>query len=102
MVINPAGCRSAANNSPFARLIPRKGDGPDERPDNHNIACNAAIVAQTDASVTVHWRYAPDITKPSFTDFRAAYNEAGNPAPFYADYADEYFTIHADGKVVRA
>ena len=84
-----------------ARLIPRTGDGPDERPDNHNIACNAAIVVQTDASVTVHWRYAPDITKPSFTDFRAAYNEAGNPAPFYADYADEYFTIHADGKVVR-
>lgn len=83
------------------RLIPRKGDGPDERPDNHNIACNAAIVAQTDESVTVHWRYAPDITKQSFTDFRAAYNAAGTPAPFYADYADEYFTIHADGKVDR-
>jgi len=84
-----------------ARLIPRTGDGPDERPDNHNIACNAAIVVQTDASVSVHWRYAPDITELSFTDFRAAYNEAGNPAPFYADYAGEYFTIHADGKVVR-
>jgi Concanavalin A-like lectin/glucanases superfamily len=83
------------------RLIPRKGDGPDERPDNHNIACNAAIVAQTDTSVTVQWRYAPDLTKLSFTDFRAAYNEVGNPAPFYADYADEYFTIHADGKVER-
>ena len=76
-----------------ARLIPRKGDGPDERSDNHNIACKASIVAQTDASVTVHWRYAPDITKLAFTDFLAAYNEAGNPAPFYADYADEYFTI---------
>ena len=49
----------------------------------------------------VHWRYAPDITKRSFTDFRAAYNAAGTPAPFYADYADENFTIHADGKVVR-
>jgi len=84
-----------------ARLIPRKGDGPDERPDNHNIACNVAIVAHTDASVTVHWRYAPDITKQSFTDFRAAYDEMGNPAPFYAEYADEYFTIHADGKVIR-
>ena len=84
-----------------SRLIPRKGDGPDERPDNHNIACNAAIVAQTETGVTVHWRYAPDITKPSFTDFRAAYNEAGNPAAFYADYVDEYFTIHADGKVDR-
>ena len=84
-----------------ARLIPRKGDGPDERPDNHNIACHAAIVAQADESVTVHWRYAPDITKPAFTDFRTAYNQAGNPALFYADYADEYFTIHTDGKVVR-
>ena len=84
-----------------ARLIPRQGDGPDERPDNHNIACNAAIVAQTDSSVTVHWRYAPNITKQSFTDFRAAYNEAGNPSPFYADYADEYFTIHDSGKVER-
>ena len=84
-----------------ARLIPRKGDGPEERPDNHNIASNAAIVAQTETSVTVHWRYAPDITKLSFTDFLAAYNQAGNPAPFYADFADEYFTIHVDGKVER-
>jgi hypothetical protein len=83
------------------RLIPRKGDGPDQRPDHHNIACNAAIVARTATSVTVHWRYAPDITKPSFTDFLAAYNEVGNPAPFYADYADETFAIHADGMVER-
>lgn len=83
------------------RLIPRKGDGPDKRPDNHNVACNAAIVAQTDSSVTVHWRYSPDIIKPSFTNFLASYNEAGNPSPFYADYADEYFTIHAGGKVER-
>ena len=44
-----------------ARLIARRGDGPDERPDNHNIACHAAIVAQTDAGVTVHWRYSPVI-----------------------------------------
>ena len=61
----------------------------------------ADIVAQTDESVTVHWRYAPDITQQSFTDFRAAYNTAGTSAPFYADYADETFTIHADGKVDR-
>ncbi len=93
----PAGGKKLS----IARLIPCKGDGPDERPDNHNIACHAAIVAQTESSVTVHWRYAPDITKQSFTDFRAAYNEAGDPAPFYAEYADEYFTIHADGKVER-
>jgi hypothetical protein len=84
-----------------ARLIPRKGDGPEERPDAHNIACHAGIVAQTDASVTVHWRYAPDVTTLSFTDYLAAYNQAGNASPFYAEYADEYFTIQADGKVVR-
>ena len=84
-----------------ARLIPRKGDGPEERPDDHNIACHAGIVAQTDASVTVHWRYAPDVTTLSFTDYLAAYNQAGNASPFYAEYADEYFTIQADGKVVR-
>ncbi len=92
-----------------ARLIPRQGDGPEERPDNHNIACNAAIVAQTVTSVTVRWRYAPDITKPSFTDYLTAYNETrdewgfevGSVAPFYAEYAEEYFTIHADGKVER-
>jgi len=94
---NPLG----GSKHSVARLIPRKGDGPDERPDNHNIACHAAIVALAEESVTVHWRYAPDITKPAFTDFLAAYNQAGNPAPFYADYADEYFAIHADGKLVR-
>jgi hypothetical protein len=97
----PRWLPSGGKPQSVTRLIPRKGDGPDERPDNHNIACHAAIVAQTEASATIHWRYAPDITKQSFTDFLAAYNRAGTPAPFYADYADEYFTIHADGKVVR-
>ena len=90
-------CRAPNQN----RLIQRKGDGPRERPDNHNIACNAAIVAQTESSVTVRWRYAPDITTLSFTDFRATYNAVGNPSPFYAEYAEEYFTLHAEGKVGR-
>jgi hypothetical protein len=84
-----------------ARLIPRKSKNPEERPDPHNIASNAAIIARTESSVTVRWRYAPDITRLSFTDFRAAYNEVGNPSPFYAECAEEYFTIHADGKVER-
>jgi hypothetical protein len=83
------------------RLIERKGDGPNERPDKHNICSNASIVGKTETAVTVHWRYAPDLTKESFTDFRSAYNKAGNPSAFYSDYADEYFTISADGKVVR-
>ncbi len=93
----PAGGKKIS----VSRIIERKGDGAAERPDNHNIACNAAIVEQSPSSVKVHWRYAPDITKPSFSDFHSAYNEAGNPSPFYADYADEYFTISADGTVLR-
>ena len=42
-----------------ARLIPRQGDGPDERPDNHNIACNAAIVRRrrrvSPSTGVTHW-----------------------------------------------
>jgi len=83
------------------RLIERKGDGPDERPDKHNICSNASIVDKTENTITVHWRYAPDLTKESFVDFLSAYNKVGNPSSFYAEYADEYFTIHVSGKVVR-
>lgn len=66
-----------------ARLIPRKGNGPEQRPDKHNICSNASIVKKAETSVTVHWRYAPDLTKESFVDFLSAYNKAGNPASFY-------------------
>jgi hypothetical protein len=83
------------------RLIPRKGDGPDERPDKNNICSNTAIVKRTVNSVTVHWRYAPDLTKPSFADFLGTYNKTGNPSEFYTEYADEYFTINSDGSVIR-
>jgi len=84
-----------------ARLIPRRGDGPDQRPDNHNICCNVSIVEQTDSTVTIHWRYAPDLTKPSFVDYLAAYNQAGNPSSFFGEYAGEYFTIDDRGNVAR-
>ncbi len=84
-----------------SRLIPRIGDGPAQRPDKHNICSNASIVARTPSAVTVHWRYAPDLTREAFVDFLSAYNKVGNPSFFYADCAEEYFTIHADGKVVR-
>lgn len=83
------------------RLIPRKGSGPAELPDKNNICSHAAIVEKSNASVKVHWRYAPDMTRPSFVNFRAAYNDAGNPSEFYTEYADEYFTINADGSVIR-
>jgi hypothetical protein len=90
------GKRSLVN-----RLIPRYGEGPEERPDEYNNCSNAAIVNKTDSSVTVHWRYAPDIRKPSFIDFNKIYNEYGNPSAFYTEYADEYFTVKSDGTVRR-
>lgn len=83
------------------RLIPRIGNGPEERPDKNNICSNVAIVEKNDNSIKVHWRYAPDLTKPSFLNFREAYNNAGNPSFFYAEYADEYFTVNYDGTVIR-
>ncbi len=83
------------------RLIPRIGDGPLERPDKNNICSNVALVERTVNSVKVHWRYAPDLTKLSFTDFLKAYNNAGNPSAFYAEYTDEYFTINSNGSVLR-
>jgi hypothetical protein len=83
------------------RLVTRSGDGPPERPDKNNICSNAAIVEKTSNSVKVHWRYAPDMTRPTFVDFRAAYNKAGNPSEFYSEYTDEYFTINANGSIIR-
>jgi hypothetical protein len=83
------------------RVIPRSGDGPPERPDKINKCSDARIVEQTSGFIKVHWRYAPDITRESFTDFRSAYNRAGNISPFFAEYADEYFSIRPDGMVTR-
>ncbi len=86
---------------PVSRIVPRIGDGPSERPDKINKCSNASIVENTPGHVKIHWRYAPDIMKQSFTDFKAAYNIAGNAAPFYTEYVDEYFDIKADGTVAR-
>lgn len=92
---------SGGRRFPVDRLIPRIGDGPAERPDKNNICSNAAIIEKSDSIVKVHWRYAPDMTRPSFVDFLSAYNETGNPSEFYSEYADEYFTISSDGTVFR-
>lgn len=83
------------------RLIERAGDGPSERPDKNNICSNVSIVERTPESVTVHWRYAPDMMKAAFMNFTEAYNKVNNPSPFYAEYADEYFTIYSSGAVTR-
>ena len=41
----------------LAEIVPRRGDGPPERPDRANVYSNVAIVASTPDEVTVRWRY---------------------------------------------
>jgi len=83
----------------FENIIPFKGDGPSERPDRINKCSYVRIVENTDDKVIVHWRYAPDQTRLSFTDFKKAYN--GDIGTYYAEFADEYFIVHSNGNVTR-
>lgn len=81
------------------RIIPFVGDGPAERPDKINKCSYVRIVEETPAKIIVHWRYAPDQKRDSFTRFRETY--CGDIGTYYAEYVDEYFTIRADGTVFR-
>ena len=57
------------------------------------------IVEDTPDRIVVHWRYTPDQRRDSFTRFRETY--CGDIGAYYAEYADEYFTVRADGTVFR-
>jgi len=81
------------------RILPFVGDGPPERPDKINKCSYVRIVEDTPDKIVVHWRYAPDQRRDSFTRFRETY--CGDIGTYYADYADEYFTIRANGTVLR-
>ncbi|MCF7974139.1 MAG: LamG domain-containing protein [Phycisphaerae bacterium] len=81
------------------RIIPFVGDGPAERPDKINQCSYVRLVEDTPDKITVHWRYAPDQRRDSFTRFRETY--CGDIAHYYAEYCDEYFTVRADGSVTR-
>ncbi|MGD8501774.1 MAG: hypothetical protein PVJ86_14070, partial [Phycisphaerales bacterium] len=81
------------------RIIPFVGDGPAERPDKINKCSYVRIVEDTPDKIIVHWRYAPDQRRDSFTRFRETY--CGDIGAYYAEYADEYFTVRADGTVFR-
>jgi len=83
------------------RIIERKGNGTGQQPDKNNVSSNAAIVERSDTLIKIHLRYAVDLTQQSFTNFSNAYNQVGNPSVFYSEYADEYFTIHINGIVIR-
>lgn len=81
------------------RILPFVGDGPPERPDKINKCSYVRIIEDTPDKITVHWRYAPDQKRDSFTRFRETY--CGDIGQYYAEYADEYFTIKANGTVFR-
>ena len=92
--------RQASGRKHFVnRIIPFEGDGPVERPDNINKCSYVRIVEDTPDRIVVHRRYAPDQRRDSFTRFRETY--FGDIGTYYAEYADEYFTVRADGTVFR-
>ena len=74
----------------FEEVITRKGDGPKERPDMVNSFSSVRIISSDDNGTVVHWRYLPTF-------------DEGNPKQ-NVDHrlvVDEYFTIGANGKVIR-
>lgn len=92
--------------SPFWKPLNAKGYFIDNNIENyvydkHNISSNVAIVERTDSRVVVHWRYSMALNSESFNDYKSAYNRLGTPAPFFAEYVDEYFIIYKTGKLER-
>jgi Concanavalin A-like lectin/glucanases superfamily len=78
---------------PFEEVIPRRGDGPPERPDKVNRYSNARIIESTPERVVIHWRYMPEMpvnVGPT------------NNLPDQTKMADEYFVVFPDRTVVRA
>ena len=81
------------------RILPVTGDGPPERPDKINKCSYVRLIESLPDRIVVHWRYAPDLESPHFTDFQRTYS--GDIGEYFADYADEYFTITPDGRITR-
>jgi hypothetical protein len=69
---------------PVARIIERKGDGDETRPDKDNIYSYARIIKNAPEEVIVHLRYFPDFSKTEF-----------------AHVVHEYYAVKPDGKVTR-
>ena len=89
-----------SNNKHFVeRIVPFVGEGPPTRPDKINKCSYVRIIEDTPDKIVIHWRYAPDQRRDSFTRFREKYT--GDMGEYFAEYCDEYFTIHADGTVIR-
>jgi len=72
------------------QIVPRTGDGTEERPDKVNTYSYVRIIKNTDKQVEVHWRY--------LSDFKQ-----GNPnrGIKQVNFVDEYYTITPERKVTR-
>ncbi len=81
------------------RIIPFVGNGPAERPDKINQCSYVRILEASPDKIVIHWRYAPDQRRDSFTRFRETYS--GDMGMYFAQYCDEYFTVTSDGTVTR-
>ena len=65
-------------------IVPRSGDGPEERPDSGNWYSYVRIIENKQEKIVLHWRYFPDLRNVEWDGV-----------------VDEYFTITPDFKVVR-
>lgn len=71
-------------------IVPRKGDGPPQRPDKVNTYSVVKIIENTPKKVVIHWRYLPE-----FSGTNPHLNVDATK------FVDEYFTIYTNGKVTR-
>ncbi len=72
-------------------LVPRKGDGPEGRPDNVNTYSRIALIESTPQQAVIHWRYLPE--------FSGLNPKLGVDQ---TKFVDEYFILKPDGQVTRS
>jgi len=75
-------------------IIPRRGDGPEKRPDKNNIYSFVRLIHESQDSIVVHWRYFPDFELGDHAE------PVGGNVEFDG-VVHEYFHIYPDGKIRR-
>jgi hypothetical protein len=75
-------------------IIPRRGDGPPERPDKNNIYSYVRLIKESDNEIVIHWRYFPD-----FELGHHAQPIDGNVG--FGGVVHEYFYIKPEGSIER-
>ena len=75
-------------------IIPRKGDGPANRPDKNNIYAYVRLIESNDDSILVHYRYFPNFALGSH-----ASPIGGNVG--FDGVVHEYYTIYVNNTLKR-